>query len=376
MAEFSVSVPEPDIEDLRRRLRDTRWPDALPDSGWGYGADVTFVHDLCGYWAEGYDWTGFAARCNAYPQYRTTIDGQRLHFVHAQSAAANPAPLLLLHGWPGSYLEFRKIIPTLTGTGADVGFNVVVPSLPGYGFSGPTADSGWDARRVAGACAQLMERLGYERYFVHGTDWGTLIGMWLADRFPDKVAALHINLLRAPAPEQDPMAGLSAQELATLDAASAFARFETGYQAIQSTKPQSLAFGLTDSPAGLAAWITEKYVTWTDCGGDPAAWTFSQDDLLDTISVYWLTKTIASSMRLYYETLRPGRLRMPSPPKVPLGHSAFPAEIMAVPRRWAELAYPTLEYWNAVPHGGHFPAIEQPVLAAKELLAFFGGRTL
>jgi pimeloyl-ACP methyl ester carboxylesterase len=379
---FELRVTGGDVADLRQRLSRTRWPDQLAGARpWEYGADLPYLQELCTTWA-GYDWPAFEDRVNRFPQFHTTVDGQRVHFRHVRSPEPGARPLLISHGWPGSFLEFQEVIAPLTdpvthgGRAADA-FHVVTPSLPGFGFSGPTVEPGWDVRRIARTFATLMERLGYDRYFAQGGDWGAPVTMHLADIAPDRVAAIHVNMLAPGRPRgmADPTAGLTAEQLTALEATQRFTRVETGYQAMQSTKPQTAAYGLTDSPSGLAAWMVEKYRTWSDNGGDVES-TLTRQQLLDEISVYWLTGTIGSSMRLYYETLHPDHAVAQPVPTVPLGHSAFPAEIYRLPRSWAEARFPTLRWWRTVERGGHFAALEVPDLFVRELRDFFGEQQL
>jgi pimeloyl-ACP methyl ester carboxylesterase len=374
---FQVEVPATAIADLRDRLSRTRWPDQLPDAGWDYGTEEGFLQSLCAYWHEGYDLEGFAGRCNAFPQFRATIDGQPIHFIHARSPEPAARPLLLTHGWPGSVVEFLDVLgplsdPVAHGGRAEDAFHVVAPSLPGYGFSGPTTERGWSTRRVAKAFVSLMAELGYDRYYAQGGDWGSAITMNVADEAPDHVAAAHVNLLFSPRPkEPDGELLVTPQEAAGLAAVARFQAEETGYQAIQSTKPQTLAYGLTDSPAGLAGWITEKFRTWTWRGesGQPDLGV-SRDRLLDNISVYWFTGTINSSMRLYYESLGPGRFATMGRPTVPLGHAVYPGEIYRLPRSWAEAAF-NIVHWVEMPRGGHFAAMEVPDLYVDDVRACF-----
>jgi pimeloyl-ACP methyl ester carboxylesterase len=380
VAPFELRVTDEQVDDLRERIRRTRWPEQLPGAeAWELGTDLAYLQELCATWA-GYDWRAFEERVNRFPQFRTTVDGQLVHFRHVRSPEAEARPLLISHGWPGTFLEFQDVVAPLTdpvahgGRAADA-FHVVTPSLPGFGFSGPTNEPGWNVARIARAFATLMDRLGYDRYFAQGGDWGANITMHLADQAPDRVAAIHVTLLSPRPPEgvSDPTAGLTAEELAGLRATQRFRQVETGYVALQSTKPQTAAYGLTDSPSGLAGWIVEKFRTWSDNGGDVES-ALSRQQLLDEISVYWLTGTINSSMRLYHETLHPDRLAPQPIPTVPLGHSAFPGELIRRPRSWAEAQYPSLAFWRTVERGGHFAALEVPELFVREIRDFFGGQ--
>jgi len=372
---FRVAVSDAVIDDLRDRLSRTRWPDQIEGSDWEYGADAGYLQKLCAYWERAFDWRRFEDRFNRFPQFATEIDGQRIHFYHVRSPEPDARPLILSHGWPGSVAEFLDVLGPLSDPAAHGGnprdaFHVVAPSLPGFGFSGPTHERGYDSRRIASAFDRLMVGLGYEHYFAQGGDKGTRISILLGGCYPERVSAIHLNLVSAPALDPaNPRASLNAAELAELDRMAEFAARETGYQQIQRTKPQSLAYGLTDSPAGMAAWIVEKFRAWSDCGGDVER-SFSRDRLLDNISVYWLTGTINSSMRLYFEDHGPGRDTQLPDVKVPVGHAHFPAEIITCPRRWAEAKF-NITRWTDMPRGGHFPAMEVPDLFTDEIRAFF-----
>jgi epoxide hydrolase len=370
---FEVSVASAAIDDLRERLARTRWPDQVPGSGWDYGTDLTYLQELCDYWRNSFDWDAFVNRFNRFPQITTTVREQRVHSFHVRSPEPAARPLLLSHGWPGSVAEFLDVLGPLTDPvafGGDPGdaFTVVAPSLPGYGFSGPTGRRGFHVGEIAECFDQLMAVLGYDRYFAQGGDWGALITAELAETRPDRVAAIHLNMLPAPAPpREERRATVTAAESADLQRAKEWGRQEAGYQAIQSTKPQTVAYGLNDSPAGLAGWIVEKFRAWSDCGGEIER-SFTKDRLLDNISVYWLTGTIGSSMRLYYEAA--GQPRAPSKVTVPTGHTRFPAEIYHTPRNWADRVY-DIRSWRTAPRGGHFAAMEVPDLFVDEVRTFF-----
>jgi microsomal epoxide hydrolase len=381
MEPFEVEVRADVVDDLRRRLAATRWPDELPDAGWDYGTSRSVLRELCEHWADRYDWDGFLGRANAHPQFVTTIDGQRVHCIHARSPEPSARPLLMTHGWPGSVAEFFEVVGPLADPRAHGGdpadaFHVVCPSLPGYGFSGPTTARGWDAHRVGRAFVELMDRLGYPTFFAQGGDWGSMVTNSIAAHFPDRVAAFHLNLVTAGAPSgaEDPMVGVTEREAAALAEMPEFTAHEVGYQAIQSTKPQTLAYGLTDSPAGLAGWILEKFQRWSDCGGDVRA-SYSLDRLLDNISIYWITGTINSSMRLYWETLGPGRRVAIPRVTVPMGHTVYPGEIYRAPRVWVEAAFDVF-YWSEQPAGGHFAAMEVPGAFVEDLRACFHARVV
>jgi len=374
-ADFQVDVSDEAIADLRGRLSRTRWPDQLADSGWDYGTNITYLRSLCEYWRSEFDWRRFEARFNAFPQYVGEVSGLHLHFYHLRSPEPTARPLLLTHGWPGSVAEFLDVLGPLSNPRAHGGdprdaFHVVAPSLPGFGFSGPTRERGVNGRRIAEAFNRLMLDLGYDRYFAQGGDWGTLVSVLLGSLHAGQVAAIHLNLITAPPPNPaNPAEGLDAQELQELKRNAEFSTHETGYQQIQRTKPQTLAYGLTDSPAGLAGWIIEKFRGWSDCGGEVER-SFSRDRLLDNVSVYWLTGTINSSMRLYYEHTGPGRYTPAPRVEVPTGHARFPAEILRIPRSWAEKQF-NLRRWQVMPRGGHFAAMEEPALFVQELREFF-----
>ncbi|QCC58272.1 epoxide hydrolase [Natrinema thermotolerans] len=373
---FEVSVDPDEIDDLRTRLERTRWPDQLPETGWANGTDREFLWDLCAYWRAEFDWAAFEDRCNEFDQYVTTIDGQRLHFYHVRSPEPDATPLVLSHGWPGSVTEFLDVLGPLTDPAAHGGdpadaFHVVAPSLPGFGFSGPTAEQGYDVPRIADAVADLMARLGYDRYVAQGGDWGALVAALLGANYPDRVDAIHTNMLflnPSSLEADDPTDLLDERGMADYRETATFRETETAYHEIQATKPQSLAYGLTDSPAGLAGWIVEKFRAWSDCDGDLESW-IDRDRLLDNLSVYWLTRTIGSSMRLYAET--DVGAATPDSVDVPTGHARYPAEVYKTPRGWAEAVY-DVEYWSEQPEGGHFAAMEVPELFVEDLRAFAG----
>jgi microsomal epoxide hydrolase len=372
---FRVQVTDDQIADLRGRLARTRWPEAIEGSGWNHGADVDYLRTLCSYWAEDYDWRGFEARFNAFPQYLTEIDGQPLHFYHLRSPEPGAKPLILSHGWPGSVAEFHRVMGPLAdprthgGDPADA-FHIVAPSLPGFGFSGATREPGWNSRRIARAFDTLMCGLGYETYFAQGGDKGTLISLLLGSFFPERVRAIHLNLMPVVQPQiPEPLAGLSEDELAGLAGNAEFAANGAGYQSVQRTRPQALAIGLMDSPAGLATWLIDKFRAWSDCGGDLEGH-IERERLLDNISLYWLTGTIASSMQIYFEDHGPGRQQPLPEVLVPIGHAVFPREILKCPRAWAEARF-NIVHWRQMPAGGHFAAMEVPELYVEEVRGFF-----
>jgi pimeloyl-ACP methyl ester carboxylesterase len=367
---FEVHVDDAVLEDLRDRLTRARLPDAIPDTGWEYGIPVAYLADLVAYWRDRYDWRVHEARLNRFDQFETAIDGQTVHFVHARSSRADAFPLLLMHGWPGSVVEFLAVIEPLThperhgGEPADA-FHVVAPSLPGYAFSGPTRTRGWHPDRIATAFAELMARLGYDRYGAQGGDWGAQVATRLGALDAAHCAALHLNMPIGSRPEES--VELTASEQVDLAALGRFASEESGYALEQSTKPQTVGTALHDSPVGLLAWIVEKFRTWSDCDGDPET-VFTRDDLLTNVMTYWVTGTITSSARLYWEH-RHERVD-PEYVAVPTGVGRYPKEILRYPRPWVERQY-HVTYWNELPRGGHFAAMEQPDLFIGDLRAFF-----
>ena len=375
---FRIEVPDADLEDLRRRVAATRWPDQLPGSGWTYGTDIHVLRPLAEHWIDGYDWRAHEARLNAFPQFTTTIDGQRIHFLHVRSPEPGALPLVLTHGWPGSICEFTELIGPLTdpvahGGSAEDAFHVVVPSLPGYGFSGPTVEPGWDVRRTAGAFVELMAGLGYDRYGAQGGDWGSMVTRHIADLDPQHVVGVHVNMIVATPPgEPDDLADLTPREDAGLARMQDYLTTGSGYVAIQSTKPQTLAYGLVDSPVALLSWILEKFWAWTDNDGDVES-AVPRDELLTNVSVYWFTGTGGSSARMYYESLRSGAAMTPPTTEVPLGVANFPKEIVVTRRRWVERSN-DLVHWSELDRGGHFAALEEPDLLLVDVRAFFRDR--
>jgi microsomal epoxide hydrolase len=372
---FDVRVPEAVLDDLKERLARTRWPDQMDGVGWDYGSELGTVKELCEYWRDKFDWRRVEAELNRYEHGTSQIDGQRVYFLHARSKHEGAFPLVITHGWPGSILEFTKILgpltdPTAHGGKASDAFHVVCPAIPGYGFSGPTNARGWDVQRVAEAEIELMKRLGYARYGAQGGDWGAMISTQIGRLDPQHCAGIHLNMAIAfPAPDAPPLTDLEQKWVAEF---AAFQAGETGYQQIQGTKPQTLGYGLTDSPAGLCAWILEKFRTWSDCGGDVYS-VYTKDELLANITLYWVTKTINSSTRLYYETMKSGRIGVTQGRvEVPTALAIFPKEIYKPPRSWAEKGYNVQQY-TVFEKGGHFAAMEQPEALVDDVRRFFGG---
>ncbi len=312
MQPFTIAVPDAVLDDLRDRLARTRWPDQIPGTGWDYGAELGTVQDLCEYWRTTFDWRAAEAELNRWPQFTTDIDDIHVHFIHARSPHPDAMPLCVTHGWPGSISEFGDVLgpltdPTAHGGDARDAFHVVAPSMPGYGFSGPTTVTGVDIRRVAATNVALMAQLGYVKYAAQGGDWGGIATAHMGQLDPEHLCGIHVNMAIPRPPDGDAMAGVLPEEMQGLAAMAHFRDHETGYQRIQGTKPQTLAYGLNDSPAGLAGWILEKFRTWSDCGGDVFS-KFTRDQLLTNITIYWVTGTINSSTRLYFESTRSGGL--------------------------------------------------------------------
>jgi microsomal epoxide hydrolase len=362
---FAIHVDDEVLGDLRARLGQTRFPDQLDGTGWKYGIPTELVRDLVGYWLDGYDWRAEEARMNALPQFTTTIDGQRIHFVHQRSTHDRAVPIIMTHGWPGSIVEFVDVIPKLAEPGGDgTAFHVVAPSLPGYGFSGPTGDRGWDPTRIARAFAELMRAVGYDRYIAQGGDWGAQVSTRLAAIDAEHCAGLHLNMPLAGRPKED--VELDDDARADLETFAEFQRDESAYAQLQGTKPQTAGVALNDSPAGLLAWIVEKFQRWSDCGGDVER-AFTRDQLITNVMVYWVTGTITSSMRLYWEARHAHEAS--EYVAVPTAVARYPEEPLRLPRAWVERAYNVVR-WANMPRGGHFAAMEQPDLFVDDLRAF------
>ena len=369
--EFRIDIPQADLDDLRDRLGRTRWPDQLPGVGWDYGIALDDVRELAEYWRTGHDWRAWERRLNSFPQFTTEIDGQMVHFLHVRSASPGALPLIMTHGWPGSIVEFTEVIGPLTDPGAHGGdpgdaFDLVVPSIPGFGFSGPTRDRGWNVSRVARAWDELMRRLGYERYGAQGGDWGSGISRELGVLVPDHVVGVHLNTLSPYVARGSEPDDLDDRDRERVERLRRFRLTGSGYGAVQATRPQTVGYGLTDSPAGQLAWIAEKFGEWTD-GGLTAV---DRDQMLTNISVYWLTRTAGSSARLYYEAVRSGGLGPPAPSTAPTGVAVFPAEIAPPVRRLAEQTN-HIVHWSEFDRGGHFAAMEEPDLLVGDVREFF-----
>jgi len=373
---FRVHVSDDVLADLRERLAHTRFPDEVPDTGWEYGTNLAYLKELTAYWRTRYDWRKHEGHLNSFHHFRAPVDSLGIHFIHEQGRGPNPKPLLLLHGWPGSVYEFMEIIPMLTDPAAHGGdardsFTVVAPSLPGYGFSDHPRSRAMNIPAMAEIFFKLMaEVLGYRRFAVQGGDWGAAIASQIGEACAPSLFGIHVNMIAAGPAEGRSASELTPEEKVFLADLEKFRAAETGYQWIQGTRPQTLAYGLNDSPAGLAAWIVEKFRTWSDCHGDIES-RFSKDKLLTNVMIYWVTETINSSTRLYYESRRhPWRLKPGTRIEAPTAVAVFPAELVRPPRHWAERVY-NVKRWTVMPSGGHFAAMEEPKLLADDVRAFF-----
>ena len=379
IAPFEVHVPERELDDLRERLARTRWLDEFSDSGWSYGTSRRYLEELCWYWRTEFDWRACEARLNGFGQVEMDVEGQRIHAIHARSPEAGAVPLLLVHGWPGSVFEFEKVVDPLRdpvrhdGRASDA-FHVVCPSIPGYGFSGPTVSPGWNVRRISAAFALLMHRLGYQRYGAAGGDWDAITTTDLVRSDAGVgVCGLYLTMPLGEPPEDtdDPEAGRSDSERQWLrDWAAHQAAGTVIHHPLNTTRPHTMAFAMNDSPAGLAAWLVDMYRSFSDCGGDVER-SFTKNELLANVTTYWLTRTIGSAARLYYEWAEQKRTS-PRPPRVeiPTGCAIYPRDVRKVPRSWAERLY-SITQWTEMPAGGHVPSLEQPELFVNDLRVFF-----
>jgi epoxide hydrolase len=376
---FRIEIAEEELGDLRARLNRTRWPERETVSDWSQGVPLAYLEDLCRYWADDYDWRATEQRLNELPQFRTTIDAVGIHFIHVRSPHPDALPLIVTHGWPGSVIEFLKVVgpladPSRFGGDARDAFHVVCPSLPGYGFSDKPNRPGWGVERIADAWATLMTRLGYEQYGAQGSDWGTSISACLAQQHHERVVGIHLTPPLAP-PDPETLDDLTERERAALASLEDAAARDSGYAQQHATRPQTIGYALVDSPAALCAWIIEKFYAWTDNDGDLAS-ILTRDELLDNLMLYWLPRTGASSARLYWQSLRQVNEwisgAVTDPVTVPTGCSIFPKELQRPSRRWAERRFPDIRYWNEPSRGGHFAAFEQPHLYLDEVRAFSG----
>ena len=375
---FRIEVPQGTLGDLRARLAGTRWPEAETVDDWSQGVPLSYLRELCRHWAEDYDWRATERRLNLLAQFRTEVDGLGIHLLHLRSPHPDAFPVVLTHGWPGSVVEFLKVIgpltdPTAHGGDAADAFHLVVPSLPGYGFSDRPAQPGWGVERIAGAWARLMARLGYRRYGAQGGDWGTSVSTSIAQQDPEHVAGIHLNPPLAP-PDPATFDDLTEAERATLAALEHAAEWESGYSQEHATRPQTIGYALVDSPVALCAWIVEKFWAWTDHDGQLED-VLTRDELLDNLMLYWLPGTGAASARLYWESIRQvSEIISRSTGEtisVPTGCSIFPKENQRPSRRWAERRFTDIRWWNELDKGGHFAAFEQPELFVNEVRAFF-----
>jgi pimeloyl-ACP methyl ester carboxylesterase len=375
---FRIEVPQDALGDLRERLGRTRWPEAETVDDWSQGVPLSYLRELCRHWAEDYDWRATERRLNLLPQFRTEVDGLGIHFLHVRSPHPDAFPVVLTHGWPGSVVEFLKVIgpltdPTAHGGDAADAFHLVIPSLPGYGFSDRPTRPGWGVERIAHAWARLMARLGYRRYGAQGGDWGTSVSTAIAHQDPEHVAGIHLTPPLAP-PDPATLDDLTDRERAALASLEHAAEWESGYSQEHATRPQTIGYGLVDSPAALCAWIVEKLWAWTDHDGQLET-VLTRDELLDNVMLYWLPGTGASSARLYWESIRQVNRWISGPVTdtvaVPTGCSIFPRELQRPSRRWAARRFLDIRWWNELDKGGHFAAFEQPELFVNEVRSFF-----
>ncbi|MGR8948122.1 MAG: epoxide hydrolase family protein [Gammaproteobacteria bacterium] len=366
---FSVCFANEQLVDLRDRLQDARWPEAQTVADWTQGVPLDYLRQLCDYWRNDYDFSRIANSLNRYAQFILPVAGTDIYFLHVVSKAAHAKPLLLTHGWPGSVLEFLKVIEPLTNPAPpdapDSAFHLVVPALPGYGFSGKPSATGWGVAKIAAAWDQLMQQLGYSQYYAQGGDWGAAVTTEIARQNLGHCVGIHVNMPTAWPTKQARSNPGTEDELA-LTRARYYRDWDSGYSHQQATRPQTLGYALSDSPIAQAAWIVEKFYAWTDCDGHPEN-ALSRDELLDTISLYWLSNSGASSARLYWESFGQQIKGRENEIHLPTGCSIFPKEIVPTPREWAEQRYKNIVYWRRLKKGGHFAAFEQPMLFVQEI---------
>ena len=372
---YEIAIPDSELDALHQKLQLTRWPEAETCEGWDQGIPLAYTQDLAHYWLEHYDWRRFERKLNSWPQFITTIDDIDIHFIHRRSPEPDALPLIISHGWPGSVAEFHKVIDALADPAAHGGdardaFHVVAPSLPGYGFSGKPASTGTSVEKIGAMWGKLMDRLGYQRYVAQGGDWGSIITQSMGITQTENCAGMHITL-PVVVPDPDTMDSLTPQEQSALEATNFYRAWDSGYSKQQSTRPQTLAYGLADSPVGQMAWIVEKFYAWTDCEQDGTKHPeniLTRDELLDNVMLYWLNNTAGSSARLYWESFGKPSL---DPIHMPTGCSLFPQELFRCSRRWAEKRFSNLIYWNELERGGHFAALELPEVFVAEVRACF-----
>lgn len=369
---FIISASDDDLADLKDRLVRTRWPEKEPVDDWSQGIPLAYLREIVDYWRSDYDWRARETLLNQWDGFTTAIDGIDIHFLHVRSPEKNARPLVMTHGWPGSIVEFQKVIGPLTnpvahGGKAEDAFHLVCPTLPGYGYSSKPATTGWGAPRIANAWNELMQRLGYEKYLAQGGDWGAIVTIHIGGQNLGNCQGIHVTLPLA-GPDPDTMDNLTAAEQDALTAMQFYQDWDSGYSKQQSTRPQTLGYGLADSPSGQAGWIIEKFYQWMDCDGHPEN-IVSKDELLDNVMLYWLTNSAASSARLYWESF--GSARPEGPIDLPAGISVFPKEIFKTSERWAKQMYSDLRYFNVLDKGGHFAAFEQPHIFVNEVRGAF-----
>lgn len=372
---FEVNIPQSELDDLKRRLSQARWPEAQTCDGWDQGIPLAYTQELAAYWENEYDWRRFESKLNGWPQYMTEIDGIDIHFIHLRSPHEDALPVIISHGWPGSLVEFHKIIdalanPTEHGGNAADAFHVVVPCLPGYGFSGKPTGTGTSVENIGRMWGQLMARLGYDRYVAQGGDWGSMVTQSIAQTETTHCAGVHVTM-PIVAPDPETMDNLTDAEQSALVSIGEYSDKGSGYSKQQSTCPQTLGYGLADSPVGQMAWVVEKFYMWTDCeanGSKHPENVLTKDELLDNVMLYWLNNAGASSARLYWESFNSADM---NPIDMPMGCSIFPHEIFRSSRRWAEKRFSNLIYWNVLDKGGHFAALEQPETFISEVRACF-----
>lgn len=360
IAPFRIQIPDTDLVDLKERLARTRWPEAECVDDWSQGVPLSYVRQLAAYWANDYDWRAREAALNRFDHYTTDIDGLTVHFIHQRSGRDDAFPIVITHGWPGSIVEFQKVIEPLN----ELGYDVICPSLPGYGFSAKPTSTGWGIERIATAWEALVNRLGYQRYGAQGGDWGAAVATQIG-RNGGRCVGIHLNMPVAFPPND--IGKPTEEETLALDRLTYYDQWDSGYSKQQSTRPQTLGYALVDSPVGQLAWIVEKFWSWTDCDGHPEN-ALSRDEMLDNVMLYWLTGTGASSARLYWESF--GSFGATGRVELPTGIACFPKEIMLAPRGWCEAGY-NITHWTTMPRGGHFAAFEQPELFVEDVNAFF-----
>ena len=367
---FSLDIPAADIADLKNRLAGARWPETETVEDWSQGLPLAYHREFCHYWGNEYDWYQTQERLNHHDQFITDIDGLDIHFLHIRSSHENAMPLIITHGWPGSIIEFHKILepltePTRHGGSAEDAFHLVCPSLPGYGFSGKPKTTGWGVEKIAAAWDTLMHRIGYDSYVAQGGDWGSAGTTTIGMQDKGHCIGIHVNMPNAGATRaarENP----DDADKAALAGAAFYQQWDSGYSKQQSTRPQTLGYGLADSPVGQSAWILEKFYQWTDCKGHPEN-VLTRDEIIDNIMFYWLTNSGASSARLYWESFGTAFSGADNTVKLPTGISSYPKEIIRTPRSWAEQRYTNIQYWNDLDRGGHFAAFEQPELFVQEM---------